>query len=234
MSDFRVYDDALSSTEVSDVFSAGPNPSPLALTMFTHVADLTWESIGGASEYTITFKIDGGSEIVHTTTEELSHSVYNLIQGSSYEFNLYTDLDVVTPIDTMTDSPLVVNAVNVDSLLTRLSNDISLLNSTSIDDIEEFIPSSLTTGETVNTSLGNAIFVANSDTVTLTDPNGSVLTPFLASSGSGQTVTINLPDTSSALVEYDETNEEIVFETTNYSVNEHFVVGDLKVIIKEI
>ena len=234
LSDFRVYDDALSAADITTLFSDGPNPPPLSVTMYTHVADLAWSPVSGVISYTITMSRDSGPVVTLATTSELSHSVYGLTPGSLYEFSLYTDLDPATPVDTLTDSALAVDNTNVDSLMTRLGNDLTLLPPTSISSIEDFIPSVLSTGEIVKTFLGETTFVEDSDTITLSYPNDAVLTPFQSTSGSGQSASIILPDGSTNVVTFDETTNEVIVETTNYSVGEHFVLGGLKASVKEI
>lgn len=234
LSDFRVYDAVLSAPEISDLYSNGPNPPPLSVTMYTHVADLSWSPVTGANSYTVTLSRDSGPVVTIATTSELSRSVYNLIPGSSYEFNLYTDLDNVTPVDTSTASTLPVDSANVDSLMVRLGNDLTLIDSTSIDDISQFIRLVLSTDEVVHTNLGEALFVENSGTITLSDKNGSVLTPFDVTAGSGQSTSIVLPDGSTNLVSFDETTDEISYSSLNYSVGQQFVMGGLKVSVKEL
>lgn len=234
LSDFRVYDDALSAADVATLYSDGPNPPPLSVTMYTHVADLVWSPVSGVISYTITMSTDSGPVVTIATTSELSHSVYGLTPGSLYEFSLYTDVDPVTPVDTLTDSALPVDNTNVNSLMTRLGNDLTLLHPTSISSIQNFIPSVLSTGEVVKTVLGETTYVGNSDTITLSDPNDAVLTPFQSASGSGQSASIVLPDGSTNLVTFDEITNEVIVASTNYSVGEHFVLGGLKASVQEL
>lgn len=235
MSDFRAYDAALSASEISDLFTAGPNPPPLSVTMYTHIADFAWSTFTGATTYRLTSKKDAGTENTLINTTDLTYSLFNLTQGSSYEFNLYTDLDLVTPVDTSTVSPLTVDATNVDAWMVRIGNYLNLLNSVCIDDISKFVSQVLTTGEIVNTSIGATRLVEDAGTITLLQKSESVLTPFDPLSGPGQTASVTLPDLSTILVEFDETNEDVTIDSiTTYSVGDSFVAGGFKVTLIEI
>ena len=233
MSDFRMYDAALSATEIATLHSVGPNPVTLAATMYTHVADLVWVQASGASEYTLTYSQDSGPETTVTTTSGLSHTLYDLTPGSSYEFNIYSDLDTSTPVYTITESSLAVNTVNITSLMTRLGNDLTLINSTSVDDIESLLSTALTAGDIVKTPLGSTKFIDNAGTFDVDGAYDAVLTSFDPSSGSGQNISVLLPDTSTAVISYDENTNQVASGGTSYSSDVPFVLGTYKVTFKE-
>ena len=159
LSDFRFYDGALDATAVSDIYAAGPlDINLLSVTMYTNVADISWGAVSGATTYTLTEKKDAGDDVVIADAiSETTFTSYNLTPGSSYEYNLYTDLDLVTPESTIIDTALSVNTMSVTGLLTRLSNDLSILDTSSIDDIELELRNILDTGDEVvlNNSTGN-------------------------------------------------------------------------------
>ena len=233
--DMRIYDVAIDATEVSNLFGSGPEQAvtvSIEATMFTHLADLTWTSIGGATSYTITQTEDAGSEetIVSETTD-LSFTSLNLNPGSSYVFNLYTDLDLVTPATSITESALVVDTTNVTALAVRLSNDFSILSESSYDEVDSQLRNFLMTGDEVTLSSGNAIFVEDSDTITHSDTD--ILTPFESTAGSGQTITVTVGG-ESAILTYDESLNEVTYDGTAYGIGESFAVGTSKVTISEI
>lgn len=97
MADFRVYDDALSSANLLALIADGPNAPTLDVTMYTHLADLVWGEVSGASTYNVTFIEDSSPETALTTTSGTSFEALDLTSGSLYTFNVYTDLDLVTP-----------------------------------------------------------------------------------------------------------------------------------------
>ena len=233
--DMRIYDVAIDATEVSNLFGSGPEQAvtvSIEATMFTHLADLTWTSIGGATSYTITQTEDAGSEetIVSETTD-LSFTSLNLNPGSSYVFNLYTDLDLVTPATSITESALAVDTTNVTALAVRLSNDFSILSESSYDEVDSQLRNFLMTGDEVTLSSGNAIFVEDSDTIVHSDTD--ILTPFESTAGSGQTITVTVGG-ESAVLTYNESLNEVTYDGTAYGIGESFAVGTSKVTISEI
>ena len=235
MSDFRVYDDSLASTDILQMFNEGPNPPPvLTVTMYTHIADLEWEDVSGASTYRVTATEDTLDEIELTTTVESHFEIFNLKPDTNYTLKVYTDLDTLTPIHTNLETTLSLNSSNVGSLMTRLGNDLTIINETAVDEIDALINEVLTTGDIVNTNIGETIFVETSDSLVLTDTNESILTPFQTGQGAGQSISVVLPDSSTSVVSYDETTNEIVSDTVNFAIGSTLVLGGLKVTVKEI
>lgn len=238
ISDFRVYDGALSAADVSQIFSDGPNGANavfLNVTPFTHLVDLDWNDISGATTYDLKFIKDGGNEESLATTTGLSYVANNLVPGSSYEFRVYSDIDLVTPFVTETVSTPVVDSTSVASLLTRLGNNLTLLSDTSLGDIDSLLETVLTTGETVITEVGSTTFVKNSETLTLPEAfKTQVLTSFDQASGAGQTVSILLPDTSTSVINYDESTDEVSVGGTSYPIGTSFILGGQKVTPKDI
>lgn len=234
VTDFRIYDDDLSASQILAVYNDGPNPKDMYLTIYTHLADLSWDVVTGASSYTITSSRNSGTEDTLITTSDLSHEVFDLVPSSSYEFKVYSDLDLVTSAYEITESALTLNFTNVDLLMVRISNDLTLLNQASVSDVSPFLNNVLTTGEILTTDLGKYTFVQNSGALTISAPMENIFTAFDGTSGSTQNISITLPDTSVNLIEYDEVNNEVVYNSTNYDAGDYFVVGTHKVTIKEL
>jgi len=104
----EVYDGDIGASNISQLFADGPNNAnvlALTLTPFTHLIDLDWNVISGASTYNVRYTVDAGAEQDLTVTTDLSHTFYNAVPGSSYEFRIFTDLDLVTPFFTETACP---------------------------------------------------------------------------------------------------------------------------------
>lgn len=234
MTDLRIYDYALDSTEVSSLFSDGPNapPSYLSATMYTHIADVSWDSIDGASVYRLTQSENAGTDVnVLENSTELSTTLGNLTPGASYDFSLYTDLDEVTPIDTLTISTPVTSVLSVQEILTRVSNNLGTLSDLSqsaLDDISVFFDDVFNTGDTVLTNLGETTYVKENEALVF-QGGESILTPFTQSNGSGQTITIN-----SEVIGYDENTNDVVSDGTTYVTGDVFIVGTYKVTVKEL
>ena len=240
MTDMRFYDDALDAAAILALYSDGPaTPPTLESVMYTHVADLTWDAVSGASSYRITAGDESvaGEVVVDLSASGTSATVPNLAPGNSYEFKLYTDLDPLVSAASTTDSTPAVDATSVESLLSRFSNSLVLLSifsSAALGDINSSLRDALSTGEVVGTKLGETIFVQDSDTLTIPSVGAAVLTSFDASAGSSQTATVTLSDSSSVVVTYDETANEIAANGSIVAVGSHAVVGGYKVSVREI
>lgn len=236
LSDFRVYDYALNATEISQLFANGPNPKSLDVVSFSHLVDLDWAEVAGASEYYLTFVKDSGVEQNLATTTNLTHVATNLIPGCSYEFRIYTDQDQSTFVYSKTTVTPVVDAISASSLLQRLENDLTLLSESSLGDIDSFFGTVLATGDTVVTAFGSTTFVKNAESLVLPESSSkiNILTSFNQESGVGQSISVVLPDTSTIEVFYDESADEVTVGGTNYAVGTSFILGGQKVTLKNI
>ena len=237
MSDFRVYDDALDSSAVSQLFSDGPNPPvpDLVLTAYTHLIDIEWLVFTGASTYHLKYIKDSGTEQDLTTTAELSYTAMNPAPGYSYEIRVYTDLDLGTPVYTETTVTPIVDSTSVDNLMQRLDNNLTLLSSEAVGQIDTLLSTVLATGDTVITSVGITTFVQNNEIFTLPDvQKEALLTSFDQSSGAGQSVSVVLPDSSTTVVSYDEISNEVEVGGTSYAIGTSFISGGVKVTTEDI
>ena len=229
--DMRIYDVAIGQTQISTMYAAGPDivaiSTGLDATVYTHITDLTWDSISGASEYTIRQIKDGSDEEDVLKTAELLGTV-NIDNSSTYVFNLYSDLDLVTAAASVNVTPETISTINIGSLLTRISNDLSILSESAIVEIEDLIQDSLSTGDTVILPSGDSsTFVENLDTHVLDELN--ILTPFTTASAG--TITVTHPgETSSTVYVYDETTNEV----NGSAIGSRFVSGNYVARLKEI
>lgn len=238
MSDYRVYDYKLSDTEVAQLFSNGPNdfnvPS-LEVIAYTHIVDLTWPIIDGASSYTINYIKDSGVETLFGNTSETSFTSFYLTQNSVYEFLVYSNLDVINHYYTKTVTIPIVNSTNVGLLLTRINNDLTILNDVAQDEIEPFLGVVLSNGESIITKLGKGYIVINNGTLNIPDTiKTNILTSFDSGSGPGQSFSILLTDLTTTVVSYDETVNEITIEGSTYSTGDVFILDGKKVTVVEI
>ena len=236
--DFRAYDSALTTTEISDIYNAGPDMIGLEISMYTHVADLTWLAISGATNYTITQNVDSGGEttLVDSSTE-LSYTVGDIVPGSSYEFKLYTDLDLVTEVASVEETSPAIDTSSVTSIIERFSNDLvalEQLSSGSILEIDSTLRDILNTGDVVVTDIGETTFVQEDETLTI-DSVGTqnVLLPFQTSVGVDQEVTITLPESSNN-VTYNHSNNTVISDSVEYPVGSYYISGSYKVTVTEL
>lgn len=232
ITDVRIYDYALSLEEMGTLFSQGPGLRVLSASVFTHLADLTWESIIGASMYRLTQKEGVGDEeeVVGPTTKT-AVTLGNLEPGSSYDLSLYTDMDESIPVDVLSVSTPIVDASSVQDILTRFSNDLSSLEGVSsgaTGDISVFFDDVLSTGDVILTDVGETMYVRESETLVLSG-NSNVFAPFVDSGGPGQEITVN-----SEVISYDESTNEVISGGTSHAVGDVFVFGTYKVTSREV
>lgn len=216
MLDFRIYDQALDSTGVSTLFSTGPEPGlALSATMYTYVADLTWSIVPGASSYTLNMNgntiVDGSSETAHTE--------YNLDDGTVYLFELYTDLDTVTPVLSNSFSTPTLDNTETGNLLTFISNDLTLISPPNISELETFIHGNLVNGDSVKGRLEynstiipeeTMVYIQDSGTVLFSESRTSILTPFVSGDGVKQ---------------FDVTNSDTLTDTISYDGIDTITIG---------
>lgn len=231
--DFRLYNGALDATAIADIYAAGPHDRNLiSATMYTHLADITWSAVSGATTYTLTQTEDSGDPvtIVYDTTD-LTFTSYNLTPGSSYEYNLYTDLDLLIPESTTTESALAVDTTSVTDLMIRLGNDLTLIDEISVDDIESELRNVLSTGDEVSFASGGSIFVQDADTIEFI-PGKDVLTPFVPILTS-QAVTVTTAEGDSSAISYNQILNQVTVDSTILDIGQYAVVGKYKVKVIE-
>lgn len=208
-------------------------PSLISATIYTHLVDLNWNAVVGAFSYNIEYTENGGSTVTAASgLEDLNLTIYDLNAGSTYIFNVYSDLDLVTPVRTITITSPTVSDESVSSLLVRLSNDLTLVGDNVLSEINDNILSVLSTGDIVGTDIGFATFVESSDSVSISGAN-NILTPFDQDFGSSQTFDITLPDLSVHTISYDETVNTVSYNSVTYVIGDHFVIGDFKISVQE-
>lgn len=211
-------------------------PAPIQIIMYTVLADIIWTAIPTASWYKLTYvKDDAGVEIVLVaSTTDLQTTLQNVTPGSSYEARLYTDLDLITPVRSVSGVAPMVDATSVRDVMGRIENDLTLLPDVSLSLIAQYIPSATTTGTRITTVLGKASIVRNSDNITIPSAGGALLTEFSDSLGGGQSISVTLPDASSTILSYVGANDTILADSVEYGAGEHFVVGGYKVEVQKL
>ena len=235
LSDFRHFSGVLTSTQIANLYANGPLDAflpSISATMYTHLADISWNPLSGATNYTVTQTENSGTEdtIVSETTG-LSFTSKEINPGSSYEFKLYSDLDAVTAAVTTTESAPAISNSTVSALAVRVENDFTEISRTAFDEIDLTLVDVLSTGDEVTIHSGDAVFIEDSGTLEATGKN--VLTPFLQDGGTGQQITITSSTGDSDVLTYDETNNQITKDSTTYSVGDYFLLGGYKARITE-
>lgn len=236
MTDVRAYDFPFTQDNVTNLYNGGvlyENFTSLTATMYTHLADLSWIALPAASWYRIGRTTDGGSEdtLVSSTTE-VSYTMYDISPSVSYVFNIYTDTDLVNPAASTVGVAPAVDSTSTSDLITRLSNDLSTLPSSSVSEIGPFINTALSTGDKLKvSSTDEYVFVEAAGTIT--HEGDDILTPFDPASGISQSVTITLDGVDTG-VSYDEVNNNVQAGGETIGIDEYFILGSYKVTVKEI
>lgn len=235
MVDFRAYDNEQDSTDVTTIYNDGPRDIykvTLEADVYTHLADITWSSILNVSSYTLTQGISGedGINVLDNSTD-LSFTTTTLIPNTSYEFKLYTDLDPVTPVITITETTPVIDATSGGELASRLNNDFTDLVNFDPSEIQEFLTDMFSTYDIVTLVTGKYVFVDDSGTINFTLDNGTqgVLTPFESGGGAGQTFTMD-----ASTVNYDESLNQVTIGASTVSVGDSVIFNGYKVTMKSI
>lgn len=226
--DMRIYDVAIDATEVSTLFSNGPFV-PIKAEIYSHVVDLTWDAVSGASTYTITQMVDSGSEetVIDGSTELLQ--TLPVEPGSSYVFSMYTDLDLVTALGQAIVTAPSIDATSVGNMMVRFNNDLTQISEIYgedvVDDIDQNLRDVLSTGEVINTNIGEVTFVQESEELEISSVYHNVLTSFETTDLVGKTSDIRLPDDSVNTLTYDESAVTV----NGAQVGDYFILGSYRV-----
>ena len=120
----------------------------LSVTMYSHAAEVSWPEVSGSTSYTLRMSESGGDFLTISETTGLTHTELNLNNGSLFDFELFSDIDLVTPAYTNTgNSTPSADETETSNLLNLLSNDISELTVDNVQEIDKFISGNLTQGD---------------------------------------------------------------------------------------
>lgn len=237
MSDFRVYDVALSASEIFAHF-AGPY---FGLTPWSTLVEASWSSIGNAMSYRLTIDSGSGESLAIDNTTSLENVCFNLDPDTTYTFRLYYSTDGITyTLDkqesTATLSDTSANAnIEVFEVNGGGAYDLSPLNEATRSRLDVHINNVLTSGDQVILSddrvKGKKLtLVARGATSPIPEGN-AIIFPFNPSIGSSQSATLQLSDSSTVLVSYDESENTISVRGTVFSAGDTFVLDDKKVVV---
>lgn len=248
LSDFRVYDYAISATDVSALYADGPNPSPpipLVLTPRALSIKVTVTPVTGGTGYRLTLQ-ETGSDRVNTVKNnftDLDQTIRNLVPETEYTVRLFSDMGtgVYDLVDESTVSTLANSASNYDTSEFGSNGrfDLRSLDNTSIALMSNFMNDLFATGDTIDINVQGSSrskkskFVNRGSTVSIADSE-ALVAPFSDDAGSGQTISMTLSDNSTSTVAYDETTNSVTIESTSYSPGESFVLDGKKVIVYDL
>ena len=228
MSDFRVYDSALSASTISSIFQDGVVAAtvPLRVTPRATNIPVAFEEVAGATVYNVTIEGPTGGEItVLSGVTTLEHNITGLDPETQYTVKLYADTGagyVLTEELTTTTLPNVASNYDITDFQEENGvTDLTSLDATTLSNLSGVITELVNTGDVVNVSLPNepdlaTSFVAVGENINIADVDGLLL-PFDTTSGASQTVTLTLSDTTTVPVTYDEVANTISVESVTYS-----------------
>lgn len=248
MSDFRIYDYELDSSEISSMFSDGPGLStpspPLILTPRVTTIAITISSVSGAIAYRLTSQATGSIEKIEKYDfTDLDQTIKNLSPETDYTFRLYSTDDgtAYTLVETSAVTTLanVGSNYNKNDYLDDTSGifDLSVLDQTSVNHMSDLLNDIFATGDLmfvkVSGKTKKSKFVNRGGNVDVTDTE-SVVANFSPDGGSGQNVSFTLSDTSTVLVSYDDTTEKVTVDSKTYHTGDSFVLDGRKVTLLDI
>lgn len=230
LADFRAYDDALDAVAVAGLYSDGPLDLfkiVFEATMYTHLADVSWNSVFGANVYTATYVADGIEHTMLQESTELSVATTELCPGQTYEFRLYTDSDPSTPVVTLAETTPVLDASTGSELAQRLDSDFTSLVKFNASEMQPYLNDVFETGDIVKLVEGDSyVFVKDSDNIAFTPSEEiqGILTPFQPVGGDTQEFTFDA-DT----VSYDELSNEVSINSVPIAPGGAVVLNGYKV-----
>lgn len=224
------------------------DPSIMALAPRPISIRATWSAVGGATSYGVGYSLGqpGVNAIISSIrrTTDFFHSVRNLQPDTEYTVYVYYSTGGAVP-------SIVVGARTVSTSPNTAGNyekndyggedgkfSFEDLDQASLDTLGEVMNDLFTTGDDIAFKLptGKSVstrFVRRGETTNISDAS-SVSLPFTANSGSGQTASLTLSDSTTVAITYDETTEEMSIEGQVYTSGQSFVVDGKKVTLYDV
>lgn len=245
MSDFRIYDDALSSSQISDMYTNGPHYQP-PIIISPRVSSIisSIAPVDGAIAYRLTSQKTGTTveNIENDNFVDLQKTTKRLSPATEYTIRLYSTEDGVfyslveqTIITTLAN--LGINYEKNDYLDTNGRFNISDLEDEEKSLLIEVINDVFDTGDVLDINVSGKTkvtkFVKRGELVNVSDTSG-VLAPFSPISGSGQQISMTLSDLTTVNVLYDDTTEFVTIGSTSYNEGDSFVLDGKKVTVFDI
>lgn len=243
MSDFRVYDVALTQADILAA-SQGPvvYPSPFGVTPSSTLVETSWLSIENAISYRMTIDPGSGESVVVESLTPMEYTVHNLDPDTAYTLTLYSSVDGTTYTLGFQESITTLSDTSANAKLSVFLNngvyDLSIVNDVTQYRLLSHLNDELTTGESVVLNMPKLkdkklTLVTRGSTSTIPSGN-SIIFPFTPSEGGSQSATLELSDTSTVVVTYDESNNQIDVGGTTFSEGDKFILDGKKVTVYDI
>lgn len=207
-------------------------------------AKISWNSGGENYHYRLDLTDESGvTSNVISGTQELETISSNLDPQSAYTATLYSsaDDDTYTLVTTEAFTTLENSAANFDNTVFDDGTgtfDMSGVEGTTWDLMDEVLNDVYTTGDCVRVKTEDGTtedtkFVNLSDNIDV-ERDVSLMIPFSASNGVGQETTLNLSDSTTTGVTYDETTGSVTVNGVAYSKGDTFILDGQKISISEV
>lgn len=237
----KVYGDSTIADLPSDPSLFIVTPSPISL-------KVVWQEVSGATSYSLKYTVGtkGESDNVLNavaSTTNLRYTLRNLPFASPYTLYLYYSVDSSEP-SVLVGSATHYTLGNLSGNYDR-SNfedgaggfDLSGYSDTSLSALDEVLNDLFDTGDEIQLDIGakktRTRFVKTGESTTVED--GSALAfGFVPSAGAGQSATLTLPDSSSVVVSFDETTEEITIGGSVLTTGQSIILDGNKVTVYDL
>lgn len=223
-----------------------PDPSIMVLVPRPLSIETRWSAITGAIAYGVAYSLGQPSvntvtESVRTTTD-LAHTIKNLQPETEYTVYVYYSTNFAKPSIPVGSSTIFTSqsiAGNYDrSNFEEQSGggafSFSGLSADTLNSLGEVMNEIFDTGDEIEFDVGGgktkAKFVKRGEETSVED-GAAIAIPFVKSAGAGQTATLTLSDSSSVVVSFDETTEELSIGGISYTSGQSLVLDGKKVTV---
>jgi len=182
--------------------------------------------------FRLTYEGAGGAET--DVRIEKDRSVYNIMSltpETLFLFRLYVDGALIDTISSTTLENASSNYV-ISDFFDGSKFNLNELSRNARKDIAKNLNNVFNTGDTVQVKNElSAKFVKKGET--LQTNGGNVLVPFNETDGSGQQVNLEINEGTTVTVEYEETSNALIIDSTEYGIGDTLVLGSKKCTITE-
>ena len=236
MSDFRIYDVALSESEINTSSITPVSYSPVFTTLPSSTAiETSWESAENATSYRLTVSGDLSQTL---DTSLLQKIVYNLEPSTEYTVGLYYTVDGFaytllheTTVTTLSDT---LENANLGLFLNGGVYDLRLQNDDTRTLLEGYLHS-LDTGDNIYLNAPGLnhkkLTVVNHGSTWNISTSEAVILPSNATDGTPNDATLELSDNSIVSVRYDDSTNSIDVGESTYFDGDSFILDGKKVTI---
>lgn len=230
MADVRIYNYTASAAEILSITQLPPSIL-FGLTPSSTIMEAIWLEVAGAVSYRLTIDSGSGESIVGDQLSSTEQRLYNLVPEASYTFRLYYSLDGSNYVLRETVSSTMLSDTEANSNLSVFfygtSYNLSVFNDSTRSILEVYLTGIASNGDIIlinsNGLQDKELWFVTGGSTSQTS-NDALIIPFNGGNGPSQTITLELSDTSSVVVNYDETTDEINISGTSYSDGDVFVL----------